>query len=134
MNKAQLLAELSQHTFVALKPSPIEGIGVFAIADIKEGQSGLFSKDKSEWIAVTKAEVEALPPHSRFLVENHCLYDDAHYFIPEYGFKMIDLVVYLNHSDDPNVRSINEGEDFVALRQIKAGEELLINYGEIVDE
>ncbi|MEI2749378.1 MAG: SET domain-containing protein [Ferruginibacter sp.] len=134
MNKAQLLAELAQNTFVALKPSPIEGIGVFAIADIKEGQSGLFSKDKSEWIAVTKAEVEALPPHSRFLVENHCLYDDEHYFIPEYGFKMIDLVVYLNHSDEPNVRSINEGEDFVALRQIKAGEELLINYGEIVDE
>ena len=134
MTKAQLLAELSQNTFVALKPSPVEGIGVFAIADIKEGQSGLFSKDKSEWIAVTKAEVEALPPHSRFLVENHCLYDDEHYFIPEYGFKMIDLVVYLNHSDDPNVRSINEGEDFVALRDIKAGEELLINYGEIVDE
>lgn len=134
MNKAQLLAELAQNTFVALKPSLIEGIGVFAIADIKEGQSGLFSKDKSEWIAVTKAEVEALPPHSRFLVENHCLYDDEHYFIPEYGFKMIDLVVYLNHSDEPNVRSINEGEDFVALRQIKAGEELLINYGEIVDE
>ena len=133
MNKAQLLAELAQNTFVALKPSLIEGIGVFAIADIKEGQSGLFSKDKSEWIAVTKAEVEALPPHSRFLVENHCLYDDEHYFIPEYGFKMIDLVVYLNHSDEPNVRSINEGEDFVALRQIKAGDELLINYGEIVD-
>ena len=134
MTKAQLLAELSQNTFVALKPSPVEGIGVFAIADIKEGQSGLFSKDKSEWIAVTKAEVEALPPHSRFLVENHCLYDDEHYFIPEYGFKMIDLVVYLNHSDEPNVRSINEGEDFIALREIKAGEELLINYGEIVDE
>lgn len=134
MTKAQLLAELSQNTFVALKPSPIEGIGVFAIADIKEGQSGLFSKDKSEWIAVTKAEVEALPPHSRFLVENHCLYDDEHYFIPEYGFKMIDLVVYLNHSDEPNVRSINDGEDFIALREIKAGEELLIDYGEIVND
>lgn len=134
MTKAQLLAELSQNTFVALKPSPVEGIGVFAIADIKEGQSGLFSKDKSEWIAVTKAEVEALPPHSRFLVENHCLYDDEHYFIPEYGFKMIDLVVYLNHSDEPNVRSINDGEDFIALREIKAGEELLIDYGEIVNE
>ncbi len=134
MTKAELLTELAQHTFVALKPSPIEGIGVFAITDIKEGQTGIFSKDKSEWIAVTKAEVEALPAHSRFLVENHCLYDDEHYFIPEYGFKMIDLVVYLNHSDDPNVRSINEGEDFVALRDIKAGEELLINYGEIVDE
>lgn len=134
MTKDQLLKELSQQTFVALKPSPIEGIGVFAITDIREGQTGIFSKDKSEWIAVTKEEVEALPAHSRFLVENHCLYDDQHYFIPEYGFKMIDLVIYLNHSDEPNVRSVNEGEDFIALRDIRAGEELLINYGDIVDE
>jgi SET domain-containing protein len=29
--------------------------------------------------------------------------------------------------------SINEGEDFEALRNIKAGEELSVDYGEIVD-
>ena len=134
MNKAALLNELMNNTFVMLKPSPVQGIGVFAIADICKGQRNIFSNDKSEWIPVSKAEVAVLPEHSRAVVENYCLYDEDNYFIPEYGFKMIDLVVYLNHSDEPNVRSINEGEDFVALRQIKAGEELLINYGEIVDE
>jgi SET domain-containing protein len=30
--------------------------------------------------------------------------------------------------------SINEGDDFEALRDIQAGEELFIDYGEIVDE
>ena len=133
MNKADLLKELSQNTFVILRPSAVQGIGVFAIRDISKGQRQLFSQDKSEWIKIPKEEVEKLPEHSRFLVENHCLYDDNNYFVPEYGFKMIDPVIYLNHADIPNVISINEGEDFEALTDIKSGEELFIDYGEIVD-
>ncbi len=131
--KKRLLAELTANTFVMLRPSPVAGVGVFAITRIPSGQRGIFSRDTSEWIPVTKAEVERLPGHSRFLVENYCLFDDDHYFIPEYGFKMADLVVFLNHSDTPNIESVNEGEDFVALRDIEAGEELFIDYGEIVD-
>ena len=133
MNKADLLKELSENTFVMLRPSAVQGIGVFAIRDISKGQRKLFSQDKSEWIKIPKEEVEKLPEHSRFLVENHCLYDDDNYFVPEYGFKMIDPVIYLNHADIPNIISINEGEDFEALRDIIAGEELFIDYGEIVD-
>ena len=134
MNKEQLLEELRQATYVMLKPSPVAGIGVFAITDIPKGQRNIFSNDKSEWVKIPKSDIELLPTHSRFLVENHCLYDEGHYFVPEYGFKMVDLVVYLNHSDTPNVASINEGEAFEALRDIKEGEELFIDYGEIVDE
>lgn len=133
INKEKLLQELQYHTYVALRPSPIAGIGVFAITDIPKGQRRLFSNDQSEWIKIHKDEIAALPPHSRFLVENHCLYDADHYYVPEYGFKMMDLVVYLNHSDSPNVVSINEGEDWEALRDIEAGEELLIDYGSIVE-
>ena len=132
--KEKLLQELRSQTFVTLKPSAVAGIGVFALVDISKGQRGIFSSDTSEWIEVSKAEVEQLPDHSRKLVENFCLYDADHYYIPEYGFKMADLVVYLNHADDPNMMSINEGDDFETLREIKAGEELFIDYGEIVDE
>jgi SET domain-containing protein len=66
-------------------------------------------------------------------VENHCLYDEDHYFIPEYGFKLFDMIVFLNHSDEPNLRSVNDGENFESLRDILAGEELFIDYGSIVD-
>jgi SET domain-containing protein len=134
MDKASLLNELTNNTFVMLRPSPIQGIGVFAIKDILKGQRQLFSNDTSEWISIPKEEINQLPEHSKFLVENHCLYDNENYYVPEYGFKMIDPVIYLNHSDSPNIQSINEGEDFVALRDIKAGEELLVDYGDIVDE
>lgn len=134
MKKQQLLEQLQHHTKVILRPSAIDGIGVFALTDIKQGERNLFSNDKSEWIKLTKEEVNQLPAHSKALIENFCLYDSDHYFVPEYGFKMADLVIYLNHADEPNVASINEGEDFIALRDIKAGEELFVDYGEIVDE
>lgn len=132
--KQKLIQELTHHTFIMLKPSPVQGIGVFAIRNISKGQRNLFSNDQSEWIKIAKSEIEGLPSSSRFLVENHCLYDDENYYVPEYGFKMIDPVIYINHSDIPNIKSINDGMDFEALRDINEGEELFLDYGEIVDE
>ena len=133
MTKEALLKDLHQDTYVMIKPSPVHGIGVFAIRDIPKGTRDLFSQGVGEWIKLTIAEVEALPKHSRDLVENHCLFDEDHYYVPDYGFKLVDLFVYLNHSDTPNVISINEGEYFEATRDIAAGEELLVDYGTIVD-
>jgi SET domain-containing protein len=131
--KDKLLQQLQHHTFAMLKPSPLHGIGVFAITAIQKGERKIFSDHESEWIEVSKEEVDALPQHAKSLVENHCLFNETHYYIPEYGFKILDLAVYLNHSDQPNLISINDGEFFEAIRDIEAGEELLIDYGTIVD-
>jgi SET domain-containing protein len=133
MKKESLLKELQQSTYVMIQPSPIHGIGVFAIRDIPKGTRDLFSQGVGEWIKLTIAEVEALPQHSRDLVENHCLFDEDFYYVPDYGFKLVDLVIYLNHSDTPNVISVNDGEFFEAICDIKAGAELLVDYGTIVD-
>lgn len=136
MTKDELLQELRNDTYVMIRPSPIEGIGVFAIRDIPKGCRDMFSKPipgKDEWIKIPRKDVEELPDHSKWLVENYCLYDEENYFIAEYGFKKMDLVNFLNHSDTPNVTSINDGEYFEAIREIRAGEELLIDYGEIVE-
>lgn len=135
MTKEELLNELAADTWVMIKPSPIEGIGVFAIQDIPKGCRSIFSgsSEDEKWIPVSKKELETLPAHSKALIENYCLYDEENYFVADYGFKKMDLVNFLNHSADPNIISINEGEFFEALRDIKQGEELLIDYGEIVD-
>lgn len=134
-SKQKLINELLNHTYVMLKPSPVAGIGVFAVQDIPKGCRDMFSKpDKNDrWIAITKKEVESLPPHARLLVENYCLYDEENYFVPDYGFKKIDISLFLNHSDTPNIFSIQEGDYFETIRDIKAGEELFIDYGQIVD-
>lgn len=134
MDKISLMNELLTNTFVMLKPSPVQGIGVFAITDIKKGQRNIFSNDTSEWIKISKEEIATLPEHSKAVVENYCLYDEGNYYVPEYGFKMVDLVIFLNHADEPNIVSINEGEDFEALTDITAGTELFIDYGKIVDD
>ena len=135
MTKEELLNELAGNTWVMIKPSPVEGIGVFALQDIPKGCRSMFSKanDAEQWISVSKTEVESLPAHAKALIENYCLYDEENYFVPDYGFKKMDLVNFLNHSDTPNIISINDGEFFEAIRDIKKGEELVIDYGEIVD-
>jgi SET domain-containing protein len=133
MTKEELLKELSQETYVALKPSPVHGIGVFAIKDIPKGCRTIFSKNENNWIKLRIADVEKLPEHSRNLVETYCLFDETDYYVPDYGFKLMDLVNYLNHSSTPNVISVNEGEYFEALTNIPAGIELLVNYGQITD-
>jgi SET domain-containing protein len=134
MDIKELLSELANDTYVMIKPSPIDGIGVFAIRDIPKGCRKMFSKGIGKWIKIPKAEIELLPPHSKTLIETYCLYDDENYFVPDYGFKVMDLVNFLNHSDTPNIISINDGEEFEAIRDVIAGEELLIDYGNIVSE
>lgn len=135
MTKEELLAELGHRTYVMLKPSTIEGVGVFAVKDIPKGCREMFSKPTSpdEWISLSIQEVEELPSHARALVGNYCLFDDQNYFVPRQGFKSIDLSLFLNHSDTPNIQSIHDGDYFEALRDIPVGEELLIDYGTIVD-
>lgn len=133
MTKEELLRELSSETFVALKPSPVHGIGVFAIRDIPKGCRTIFSRNEGHWIRLPIREVEQLPAHSRALVETYCLYDEKDYFVPDYGFKIMDLVNYLNHSPIPNIISINDGEYFEAIVDIPEGSELFVDYGEIVE-
>lgn len=132
MTKEELLQELSQEMYAMLRPSPVHGIGVFAMRDIPKGCRTIFSRNVGEWIKLPIADVEKLPDHSRNLVETYCLYDDEHYYVPDYGFKVMDMVNYLNHSSSPNIISVNDGEYFEALTDIAAGEELLVNYGSIV--
>jgi SET domain-containing protein len=132
--KEKLIHLLQQETVVGLKASTIHGIGVFALVDIPKGCKTMFSKGMGEWLKLTYVEVKNLPQQSVDLIENFCLYDEEGYFVPEYGFKLMDLVVYLNHSDAPNIMSIDEGAYFETLRDIKAGEELLVDYGTLVEE
>lgn len=133
MTAQEILEELRNQTYATLKPSPIHGIGVFAVRDIPKGCRQIFSKGHGNWIKLPIAEVERLPDHSRNLVETYCVFDEENYFIPDYGFKVMDMINYLNHSSNPNIVSLNNGEDFEAITDIPAGAELLINYNEIAD-
>jgi SET domain-containing protein len=133
MTREELLHELSHEMFITLKPSSVHGIGVFALCPIPKGCRTIFSKNVGEWIQLPIPEVEALPDHSRNFVETYCLYDEEYYYVPDYGFKVMDMVNYLNHSSTPNIISMNHGEYFEAITDIPEGAELLIDYAAIVN-
>ncbi len=136
MTYDRLLDELRSRTYVALRPSPVAGIGVFAIRPIPKGCREMFTPPRGGddgFVAVPRSEIDTLPDHARRLVETYCLYDESHYWVPEDGFKKMDLVHFLNHSDRPNVRSVEDGAWFEALVDIAEGEELFLDYGTIVE-
>lgn len=133
MTKEELLNELRTETYAALKPSKLHGIGVFAIQYIPKGCRNIFSKDNGKWIKIPISEVDLLPEHSKDLIETYCLYDEENYFVYDGGFKVMDLVNYLNHSSTPNIISLEDGNIFEAIRDIASGEELLINYGDLAE-
>ena len=135
ISKEQLLKELKDNSYVMLRQSAIAGVGVIAIRDIPKGCRDMFSKPdpNDQWITVTKKEVEQLPEYAQHMVYNYCLFDNEKYYVPAEGFKKIDVSLCLNHSETPNVISINDGDYFEATRDIKAGEELFLDYGTIVE-
>lgn len=133
----RLLRELRHDTYVIVRPSSVAGIGVFAIRPIPKGCRDIFSPPPvgdDGYVAVPREEIDALPHYARHLVETYCLFDEGQYFVPRHGFKQMDLVSFLNHSDTPNVRSIDDGAWFEAMVDIAAGEELFVDYGTLVDE
>lgn len=127
MTPAELLHDI-RTTRVGLAPSAIHGIGVFALTDIPEGTRDLFSPPRP-WVPVPEAEADALPPHARRLVQTYCLWDAGTYYLPPDGFRVLDVVMYLNHSDTPNLRPESGGDYYVTTRAVTAGEELTVDYG-----
>lgn len=127
MDARKLLREIAD-TRIGLAPSPIHGIGVVALTAIPAGTRDLFSPPGDEWPGVPLAELESLPPHARKLIGTYCLKDDERVYLPPRGFRVVDLVLFLNHSDAPNLRQMDAGDYFVTLRDIAAGEELTLDY------
>lgn len=111
--------------YTRIKPSPIHGVGVFAIIDIPEGTS-VFEPDDEELIAVPKASVTAISPALQKLYRDFCVRKAREYLCPA-NFNVLTPAWYLNTSKDPNVFA-DESYKFRALRDIKVGEELTADY------
>jgi hypothetical protein len=123
--------------YTRLQCSKIHGIGVFAIIDIPKGIE-IFSEDQSDFIWLKEKELglDTLPESIRKLYDDFCVIKDQGdykmYGCPN-NFSNLTISWYLNHSKTPNVYCDQE-YNFSTLRDIKAGEELTVNYDTYSDE
>jgi uncharacterized protein len=113
-----------------LKPSTIAGagVGVFATTDIPKGAvlKELFAPD--DVCRLTLEEFAALPTPSE-VKENFVVRYETEYFVP-LCFNRLSIGWYLNDSEEPNLAH-DANYDYYAIRNIVAGEELLIRYDDL---
>lgn len=116
---------------IRLKPSTVcDGVGVFAIAPIYEGENIAPGSELIETERYTAEWLEAQPAYIKELVSDFVVRDeDGSFMLPIGGLCNMGVDWYLNHSADrPNVMTTDGGCTFLAIRDIDVGEELLIDY------
>lgn len=127
IDKARILKHLQTEVYCRLGISPVHGIGVFAIKDIPKGAKPLVSLIKIKEYSFSKKEINKLPASVRKEIRMFCYYDKDEYLIPSIGLNAMNMAFYMNHSKTPNVKYL-KNNDIVALRKIKANEELFFDY------
>lgn len=115
-----------QRAFIRLRPSKVHagGVGVFAIRPIPRG-TNVFSGEPED---VVWTPVSSLPKSGplRKLYDDFGVLRDGWYATPR-TFNYLSPGWYLNNSPRPNVRC-DENLDFIAIRDIRTGEELTADY------
>jgi uncharacterized protein len=131
MKRTELLRRVLADCFCQLQPSPIHGIGVFAMRDIPKGTNPFKTLTKYATIGsvrVTDEELAALPPKFASLIRALFVPTKAgKMYIPTCGLNVIYLDTYINHSPKPNLLT-KDGVRFIANRRIQEGEELTVDY------
>jgi hypothetical protein len=110
-------------TYVA--PSTIEGVGVFAAADIPEGAL-IWELAPGLDRLIRKDAIADLPPLFQDFVER---YGYPYPHDPDVLIVELDNGRFMNHAESPNTR-FSDPDSGYTIRAIRAGEELTCNYAE----
>lgn len=119
-----------KNVYTRLRPSPIHGVGVFAIKKIKR-DTPLFVGDNEEMLWIEENLVRRTQGEIRKVYDDFPVIDkERRYGCPK-NFNRLTMSWYLNEpksGDRPNVYCDPATYDFRALRDIKPGEELTVKY------
>ena len=129
MTKDKIIKQLQEDVYCRIGRSEISGIGVIAIKDIPNGTDPFKDSDLSaEYIGILPEELPRLDLNIERYMKDMCVFEDGKYWLPDTGLQTITIGWYLNHSKTPNMTATHRGENFIASRDIKAGEELTVDY------
>ena len=106
--------------------SKIHGVGVMAIIPITKGTKIFEFGDEDRGIKISKRIVEDQPEPIKKLYKDFCV-NEGDYWYCVSNFNKMTSSYYLNHSNNPNVE-LRADEEFYALRDIEAGEEITVDY------
>jgi len=132
--KNQILKNL-KNTYCRLKPSKVEGVGVFAIRDIPKGINPFADVKNSKYYKFTLKELKSLDNGVLKMIEDFfCVKKDGTVNITENALNGMDISFFANNSDNPNLKVFDDGKNdslcFKTTRKIKKGEELTFSYKE----
>lgn len=127
----EVLEYLKHHLKTDIAPSPIHGIGTFALTDIKVGEPVfMLWPNESKVYTIDRNEFEELPNYSKKMILKSYLNKPEYPLVwfrlfKDSYFNLANPLVYTNTAgEDGNFDSIKRK----AIKPIKAGEEILGNY------
>jgi len=138
-DKKQEILNNLKNTCCKLKPSKIEGVGVFAIKDIPKGKNPFPGIKNGKWHKFQMKDLKKLDKEVLKLVDDFfVIEEDGEVYIPETGLNGIDISFFLNNSKNPNLKIIEDGKtealNFKTIKSIKKGEELTVSYATYDDK
>ena len=119
---------------VRIGPSPLAGVGVFALRSIEEGEA-IFPGDSGEVVWISRAALESanLSETDKAFYRDFAVFETDRCGCPS-DFGQLTPCWYLNRASNghtPNVRcDIDDDYRFHASRRIEAGEELMACYAD----
>lgn len=117
------IRELNHYVRTKLAPSQIDGVGVFALRDLKKGEP-LFTDMMTKLYNLPYSEFDKLRPEvAENLLQSFPLIVKGSAF----AYPLTRTQAFLNHSEEPNYDAMTD----IALRDIKAGEEVTEDYRKI---
>jgi SET domain-containing protein len=102
-----------------LKPSSIDGIGLFSRIEIKKGT------DLSHYLVSDAIFVKNIP--DKKMRDKFCIKTKKGWWCPP-DFGRMSMWWYVNHSDRPNVTC--KRDSYKALKNLKPGDEITTDYNE----
>jgi len=129
MNNTQLVIDhLLNNVKTEIRPSPIHGIGVFAIRDIKAGEQ-LFTawNNESGIYLIPNKTYEEFPEKLKILLHKYFINEECGYKVIRLfkGMNLVCHAISFCNSAYPNKENENIDTNGIALRDIAEGEEVL---------
>jgi len=126
--KQKILDNL-KNTYCRLKPSKIEGIGIFAIRDIPKGVNPFYGSPIHKWHKIKPQDYKNLNKEIKKMIGDFFAMDkNGEFSIPSHALNGIDISFFLNTSNEPNIKTTDDGTNFTSIKKIKKGEELTVSY------